>query len=202
MMAEQAQEAANIVEDILVAARADTDSLRLSMTPTDLSPHVEYALTLLPENERRRVEWAGGPQRLTADPSRLRQILRNLLDNAIRYGGTRVRLLAWETDLMVHIAVEDDGEPIDEPDAALMFEPYERLHDAGSDAPSGIGIGLHVSRLLARLMGGDLASYRHAGFNRFELTVPVAHHDHGGTTRAPAGTATGLGVAASSHHRQ
>jgi signal transduction histidine kinase len=177
LMTEQAREAASIVEDLLVAARSDSGTLRLSMVATDLAPHVEYALSLIPKSEHGRVEWHAVEQRLLVDPTRLRQILRNLLDNAVRYGGPTVRVTATESGEFVRVAVEDNGQPIREDAAALIFEPYERLDNTDAGAPSGVGIGLYVSRVLAQLMGGDLVWSNEFGFNRFQLTVPVDPSD-------------------------
>ena len=59
MMSEQAHEASNIVEDLLVAARSDPSQLRLAIEPTDLRPHLEYALASLPKDELSRIQWSG-----------------------------------------------------------------------------------------------------------------------------------------------
>lgn len=174
MMAEQAEEAANIVEDLLVAARTDTGVLRLSLADTDLDRHVAYALQSVPEPERDRVSLEGTSVLLRCDPTRLRQILRNLLDNAVRYGGPHIVIRAWLDGEWVHITVEDDGVGVEQADAADLFEPYERFGPSVDDSPAGVGIGLYVSRELARLMGGDLAYSRHDGVSRFVLRLQAA----------------------------
>jgi signal transduction histidine kinase len=55
-----------------------------------------------------------------------------------------------------------------------IFEPYERSDQAATESPTGVGIGLYVSRLLARLMGGDLDCVRPNGMTVFRLQLPAA----------------------------
>lgn len=174
MMAEQAEEAANIVEDLLVAARSDTGVLRLSLNDTDLDRHVAYALHSVPESERDRISLEGTSILLRCDPTRLRQILRNLLDNAVRYGGPNIVVRARREGDWVNIVVEDDGAGIEPADAAYLFEPYERFGSSVGGSPTGVGIGLYVSLELARLMGGDLAYSRREGVSRFLLRLQAA----------------------------
>ncbi|GIU92988.1 MAG: hypothetical protein KatS3mg011_1894 [Acidimicrobiia bacterium] len=95
LIAEQAQEVAHIVEDLLVAARADTDTISLVVRPVDLGEAVDAAVRALPTDARSRVaNKAWGVVR--ADPGRVRQILRNLLTNAIRYGGPNIEVRTTE----------------------------------------------------------------------------------------------------------
>jgi signal transduction histidine kinase len=172
MMIEQAVEAANIVEDLLVAARSDPTQLRLAMEHTSLRTHVEYAIESLTDEGRRLVECRVEDMSVYADTTRLRQILRNLLENAVRYGGHQIVVeVAVEGDRLV-VVVADNGLNVDEEDFERIFEPYEQT-DAVSDALSGVGIGLYVSRLLARLMGGDLDCVRNDGWTKFRFVMPA-----------------------------
>jgi len=172
MMIEQAVEAANIVEDLLVAARSDPTRLRLAMEHTSLRTHVEYAIGSLTDEGRRQVECRTEDVSVYADTTRLRQILRNLLENAVRYGGDRITVeVSVEADRLV-VVVADNGLNIDEEDLERIFEPYEQT-DAASGTLSGVGIGLYVSRLLARLMGGDLDCVRDDGWTKFRLVMSV-----------------------------
>lgn len=160
MMTEQAAEAANIVEDLLVAARSDPSQLRLAMEPTELRPHIEYALASLPREALDRVRWSPTSQAVLADTTRLRQIIRNLLENAVKYGGADIEIEATQQGEWVVVAISDSGHSIAEDDIQRIFEPYERTETSSTESPTGVGIGLYVSRLLAQLMGGDLECVR------------------------------------------
>lgn len=174
MMSEQAHEASNIVEDLLVAARSDPSQLRLAIEATDLRPHLEYAVASLPKPERHRIKWSGGGQVVEADTTRLRQIVRNLLENAVRYGGPEIEVRSWREEAQVWLTVSDNGVGLASKDLERIFEPYERSEHAEAESPSGVGIGLYVSRMLARLMGGDLDCLRPRGHTVFRLRLPAA----------------------------
>jgi signal transduction histidine kinase/CheY-like chemotaxis protein len=118
---------------------------------------------------------AGVPERLLIDELRVRQIVLNLVANAAKFteqGHIRIDV-SWRTDTL-HVAVEDTGSGI-EPDACeRVFEEFEFGSPAAARA-GGSGLGLSVSRRLARLMGGDLvlAETTVDAGTRFALTLPA-----------------------------
>lgn len=174
MMSEQANEASNIVEDLLVAARSDPSQLRLAIENTELRSHIDYALASLPKEDRPRIKRSAHGQRVEADSTRLRQIIRNLLENAVRYGGDRIEIRSWREDATVWLTVSDNGIALRRKDLERIFEPYERSYSSESESPTGVGIGLYVSRMLARLMGGELDCDRPNGQTIFRLRLPAA----------------------------
>ncbi|MDJ0664794.1 MAG: HAMP domain-containing sensor histidine kinase [Acidimicrobiia bacterium] len=174
MLSEQAGEAANIVEDLLVAARSDPSQLRLAVEATHLRPHVEYALGSLAAADRERVAHNACDHRVQVDSSRLRQIMRNLLENAVRYGGDKISIDCRKDAESVVIVVSDNGDSLHPDDVDRIFEPYEQSQQPGDESPKGVGIGLYVSRLLARLMNGELDCVREDGHTQFRLTLPRA----------------------------
>jgi PAS domain S-box-containing protein len=174
LIAEQSADVAALVEDLLMAARADAGMLVVSEDVIDLDTEVAGALRSLPLDFSRRVSREGVDQvKVTGDPVRVRQIIRNLLTNAKRYGGPRVHLVTAADDAFGYVRVIDDGDPIALDTRERMFEPYERAH-ATVGTPDSVGLGLTVSRRLARMMGGDVG-YRHEdGLSTFELRLPLA----------------------------
>lgn len=108
------------------------------------------------------------------DPVRLRQIIRNLVTNAIRHGGDEIAYDVTAEDGLIEVAVMDDGPPIAPHHVDRMFEPYERLVE-NVTAPGSIGLGLAVSRTLARLQGGDLVLERRGRWNVFQFTLHAEH---------------------------
>ncbi|MDF1597489.1 MAG: PAS domain-containing sensor histidine kinase [Acidimicrobiia bacterium] len=170
VIAVQAREVAAIVEDLLVAARADIGAVTILPEACDVRRAVDDVLSVLEPKSTVAVS-VSSPVIAYADPGRCRQVVRNLLTNALRYGGTRVKVDAWTDGDMVHLAVRDNGSGLSEEDAARVFQPYQSAHRQHSQ-PASIGLGLTVSRQLARLMDGDLV-YRFDGeWSSFELTVP------------------------------
>ena len=107
------------------------------------------------------------------DPLRVRQILRNLLTNAARYGGNEVTVEVGQTEATAWLAVIDNGEGVPKRDSDRIFASYQRSGNADQQ-PKSVGLGLSVSRKLARLMSGDLTYTRNNGLTRFELTLPAS----------------------------
>ncbi len=186
MMSEQANEASNIVEDLLVAARSDPTKLRLAIEDTGLDAHVAYAISSLPSEARTRISWRGSDVMVRADSTRLRQILRNLLENAVKYGGREVRVEIVSDAQFVRVEVRDNGEGVVVSDLERIFEPYEQSGHATPESPTGVGIGLYVSRLLARLMGGELDCVRSVGETVFRLVLPVGEAEASMDAAEPA----------------
>ena len=171
LITDQGQEMANIVEDLLVAARADTGSIVLSPGVVDLHGEVEATARSLPEYELRGTLSNRADAQCWGDPGRIRQILRNLITNARRYGGDDIVIATRRFDDHIELDVVDDGSGVSEDEAGTIFEPFGRAHSAGTQ-PGSIGLGLSVSRDLARRMGGDLVYSRVAEQTVFTLTLP------------------------------
>ena len=185
MIAQQSAEVAHIVEDLLVAARADIGRLPINPTKVDLRDEVEAARDSVP-NLDIGLEFVGGAAPVAfADPSRVRQIVRNLLVNAVRYGGPVVEAKYGVEGESVWLDVRDNGSGVPPAEVAKIFEPYERAHDAAGQ-PMSVGLGLTVSRTLAEMMGGRL-EYRYEGsWSVFRLELPAS----GSIPLAPGGAAS------------
>lgn len=172
LIAQQSREVAFIVEDLLVAARVEIETVSIDLQPVDLDAEVSATISGWP-SEFGSIEFQPGHVKVRADPSRLRQITRNLLTNAIRYGGDRVVVVTEAADDRGVVEVRDDGPGIGADDLERIFEPYERASGVEAARPGSVGLGLYVSRQLARLMGGDLLCRREDGETVFELTLPL-----------------------------
>jgi signal transduction histidine kinase len=166
LVASQAAEMSNIVDDLLVAARAEVGTVTIELQPVDLA--VELQATL--DGLAMAVESSSTvPPAVSADPRRVRQILRNLLTNAQRYGGPRCRVVMGTLRDSVWLEVRDDGSGMSDEEADRIFDPY-----VTSGGKESVGLGLAVARQLARLMGGDLAHERSAAETVFRLHLPMA----------------------------
>jgi signal transduction histidine kinase len=112
----------------------------------------------------------GRPVLATCDPAMVEQILLNLLKNAVEAlpeGGT-VTIATGHADHNAFIDVHDDGPGLDEEAASSLFRPFST-----TKGPAGTGLGLAVSRRLARMLGGDLVHVPSARGVRWRLTLPV-----------------------------
>jgi signal transduction histidine kinase len=94
---------------------------------------------------------------LEIDELRVRQILRNLLDNAAKYSppNTEIRVSARREDSQIMIGVSDQGKGITPEDQARLFEPFERLRE-NSTTVAGLGLGLLVCKRLVEAHGGKI----------------------------------------------
>jgi PAS domain S-box-containing protein len=163
----------NIVDDLLVAARAEIGALRVARVATDLHAQIAQILELWNRTDIAPIKTVGRPARVWGDPARVRQILRNLVSNAIRYGGAPITVEVLVRDMVGVVAVSDRGEEIPPEDQARIFEPYERAHQA-EGLTASMGLGLSISRALASLMDGRLEYHYIDGMNVFELRLPLA----------------------------
>jgi signal transduction histidine kinase len=117
-----------------------------------------------------------------ADREKLRQIVLNLLSNAIKHTptGGSVVLTAEALGGRVQIAVHDTGPGVPEDKRDEIFEPFVQLDRSLSQPGEGLGLGLAISRDLARGMSGDLVVDRHAGPGaRFVLTLNRGVYEEG-----------------------
>jgi len=171
IIAEQSSELANLVEDLLVAARSDTGNLHVVPRPLSLVAELELALAGVPSAARDVTIDVDPLIEVLADPIRLRQIVRNLVTNAQRYGGRDIAISAVAAGAATRIAVSDDGDGVPPGLEEAIFNRYQRAA-ASATQPGSVGLGLAVSRQLAELMGGTLEYSRTGGRSIFSLSLP------------------------------
>jgi signal transduction histidine kinase len=134
-------------------------------------------------------EMPAGEIELMTDEGKVSQILRNFISNAIKFTERgEIRVSAAEADDTVVFAVSDTGIGIAPEDQGRIFQEFEQVDHALQRRVTGTGLGLPLSRKLARLLGGDLDLASTVGVgSRFELRVPRVYRD---PLEAP-GTAVG-----------
>jgi PAS domain S-box-containing protein len=167
----------SLVNDVLDISRVQSGMLAVSIEPIAVAPIVEDVLELLaPMAEQRGIEIKNSPTDLvvTADLNRLKQVLLNMVSNAVKYN----RVDGWVTisatvdgDEVV-ISVADSGPGIAAEDLPRLFQPFERL-GIHSGEIEGTGIGLALSRSLTDLMGGSMEAESELGRgSRFIVRLP------------------------------
>jgi signal transduction histidine kinase/CheY-like chemotaxis protein len=173
-----------LINDILDLAKIEAG--KLDLFPSDFS--LPKFLRIIADIIRVKVEQKGRisftyeapsdlPNGIQADEKRLRQVLLNLLDNAVKFTDSgRVILRArFLPPTRLHFEVEDTGSGIGEAYIESIFRPFEQAGDA-EHRSGGAGLGLAISRQFVRLMGGDIRVKSQAGQGSvfsFDLDVPI-----------------------------
>ncbi len=171
LIADQSREMGDLIEDLLVAAQADIGKVPIYPELTDLRACADQVVASCSLADRARISVEGPNTIANVDPVRCRQILRNLVTNAIRYGGPSIRVGLQSDGEDAILSVYDDGSGIPEEDRDKIFAPYERGHVA-EGVPGSVGLGLTVSQKLTELMNGSI-DYRFDGGSLFEVRLPV-----------------------------
>ena len=170
-IAEEGVDLANIIDDLLVAAKAESGTLEVVSVPIDLRAQAAQVVEACRPEDVQRIVVSDDMVRAEGDPARVRQILRNLLSNAIRYGGDRIRMEFGVEAGLSTVRVIDDGPGIPDEKRDRVFESYYRgVEDPG--LAGSMGLGLSISRQLAERMHGALSYAYVAGESIFELRLP------------------------------
>jgi two-component system phosphate regulon sensor histidine kinase PhoR len=154
-----AERLSELIDDLLDLARVETGDQPLEPEPLELEPLIRGALNLVSSDAEVEVEVA--VERVLADRDALERILVNLLGNALKHGGDRVRVAAGLEGGRVVISVEDDGPGIPERYRERIFERFFRVDKGRDRASGGTGLGLAIVKHLALAQGGR-AGYRPA----------------------------------------
>lgn len=156
---EKADHLTALVDDLLIAARRDDQlSVDVQSSRMDVAQIVRSVVEGFRLNDD-RVRYSG-PETLIAigDPSRVRQIIENLIGNALKYAPDTptIDVRSEETTEHVSISVTDYGPGIVAHEQERIFEQFYRIEDPLTMRTGGSGLGLHIARTLARSMEGDV----------------------------------------------
>lgn len=177
LIANESSELSNLIEDLLVGARADVSTLSLHSQFIDVAIEMDQVVESHAHQRNRNqpvpVHYSARREKLWADPLRFRQIVRNLLSNATRYGGDRIWIEVEDRAETVTVSVVDSGDGVPPTLEKRIFDAYERGDHGNTAQPGSVGLGLALSRRLAALMNGTLEYRRVDGTTRFELSLPA-----------------------------
>ncbi len=170
-----------LVEEVLEYARIEAGRLEIRPSTLEVEPLLVRVHTMVaPLAAAKRIALespAPPPVRVRGDMDRIGQILSNLATNAVKYTpeGGRVRVQAAADEACVEFRVADNGPGISPADMERIFEPFVQLDRSRPDVPGGgVGLGLAISRQLARAMGGELRADSRPGQTTFTLRLPRA----------------------------
>jgi signal transduction histidine kinase len=170
-----------LINDVLDGARIEQGSVAVSLQPMALAEVAAVAIDLArPMATHQEVTLVVGglpvDLRVVADPQRLRQVLVNLVSNAVKYNrkGGSVEIGAVPAEGWSRITVKDTGPGLKPEEMARLFSPFERL-SAATSGVEGTGLGLAVSRSLTEAMGGRIGVESSVGHgSTFWIELPLA----------------------------
>ncbi len=186
MVLESTEGLARLIDDVLDLTRLDADRLTLAPAPMSLAETLQQVLAPLQLQALQRglrLEWqldAEVPDTIVADAPRWRQILLNLVGNALKFtehGGVQLRVRRAQGDAhqaLLVLSVQDSGIGMTPEQLAIVFEPFTQGEDGLTRRHGGSGLGLTLVQRLVRLMGGRVEVDSRPGEGScFRVIVPV-----------------------------
>lgn len=173
-----------LVDGLLTLSRADAGQLTVDLQPCNLARIAESALIA---SRARATEKAVAlklesvePALVNGDPDRLRQVVDNLLDNAVRFApcGSVVKIILESSDREISLSVQDEGAGVRPEEAARLFEPFYRSDTSRCRDSGGSGLGLAIAKAIVDAHGGKISARSTPGEgSRFTFTIPALDHD-------------------------
>ena len=177
VIVDESERLGRLIDNVLTFSRGQERRMRLRPATGDVDEVVRAAIESFEPALGRRgirvVERLGAAGRAALDGDALRQIVANLLGNVEKHArpASTVVVESRREGGDVRVRVEDDGPGVPERLRARIFEPFVRASDALTEGVSGVGLGLDISRRLARLHGGDLELLPSEAGACFELRI-------------------------------
>lgn len=193
IMAGQADELHGRIEDLITFSRIGAGGVSIRQEGANLRDLVGESVTELGAKADGVVE-NQVPEGLLAyvDPPRVKQVIRNLVDNAVEYGKAPVRVVASESGgPTIRCRILDSGAGIPPDETGRVFARYSRLVDDPTMSKPGLGLGLPIVRVLVEAHGGEVRVITGADMNGVEFTLPAAPDRI--TTAGPASRVVRLG---------
>ncbi|MGH8867041.1 MAG: ATP-binding protein [Actinomycetes bacterium] len=184
VIVDRADHLARLVEDLLLASRMSDETepaRRVDMGTADLAALAGRATEDFKDGESRlSLSVPEEPVTVACDPTRVVQVLTNLVGNALKYSGAAapVHVRATAVDGVGRVTVTDRGRGLPADQLDRIFEKFHRVEDPAVMTTSGTGLGLYIARHLARAMGGDVAVCSTLGQGSvFTFTLPLGAAD-------------------------
>jgi signal transduction histidine kinase len=178
LIADETSRLATLVGDVLDTSRIEAGTFSFSFEAVDLGALVEESVanaSLSQDEVAVRADVEKSLPMVRGDRERLRQVLANLIDNAVKYSraGDAVEVFARADDSRVEVTVRDSGPGIAAEQQKLIFEKFGRARVTGSVKP-GTGLGLFIARSIAEAHGGSLGVRSTPGRgSAFTLALPL-----------------------------
>jgi signal transduction histidine kinase len=181
---DEAQRLTQLVDNLLTLARLESPSFTLERTPVNLAALLEESILQVSDLAELRqlaisLKLSPGFPHFSADRARLKQVLLNLLDNAIKYtpkgGEITVRLRADKKAKTFVCVVQDTGEGIPAEDLPYIFDKLYRVRRTKGQPVEGSGLGLSIAQQIIQAHGGEIAVHSTLDEgSTFTITLPYA----------------------------
>lgn len=181
-----------LINDILDFSKIEAGKLSVENIDFNLRNLLEETMTLMkPKASEKKLQFdllcsLNVPERICGDPGRIKQILNNLLSNALKFtdeGYVKLIVDVSKRDggeATIGFAVEDSGIGLDETDIEALFEPFSQADASTTRKYGGTGLGLSITKELAKIMSGDLTVSSHKGRGSvFKVTLPLIETTQG-----------------------
>jgi two-component system sensor histidine kinase KdpD len=171
---------AELIGNLLDMSRIEAGTLRIETEPTDLRPIIEGTAAefqMLTRAHHIEADLPSALPAIVADPRRARQVLRNLVENAIKYspGGGPITITARVKTGVVQISVADHGIGIDEQHMEHIFDRFYQVDSASTRKVGGSGLGLSICKAIVEAHHGRLWAESQPGAgSTFHFTLPLA----------------------------
>jgi two-component system, OmpR family, phosphate regulon sensor histidine kinase PhoR len=157
----EARRLSHITEEVLLTSQLDREDVRIAHEAVDVVEVVRSTVESMANRLTRpvpiKVDVDSGVRAASGDRDRIQQVVLNLLDNAVKYGGGNgISVRVGAENGAISIDVTDQGPGIDLADQERIFEKFYRADPQLALAPAGTGLGLYISRELVTRMGGTL----------------------------------------------
>jgi signal transduction histidine kinase len=148
----------DLVEDVLVIPRLEADRLRFHPELFDLGDLLaDVSKMVFPTGGKKSaVVTLPDGVRVRADRRRVQQVIRNLMENARKYGGDQVMVEGFVLGDQYLVVISDNGPGVPDEETQRVFDNFEQVSKGDSREATGIGLGLPIARRLARAMGGEV----------------------------------------------
>jgi signal transduction histidine kinase len=182
-LSEETASLSRLVNDLQELSLVDAGELKLIFEPADIDRLISETVTMLQaktaaKNINISTSLSAGLPEINIDSHRIKQVLYNLLDNAVTHTGAdgRITVTAWQEGDYLNISVSDTGEGIPMEDLPMIFERFYRVDKSRTRATGGTGLGLTIAKRLVEAHGGSIAVRSALGQGTtFTFSLPISH---------------------------
>jgi signal transduction histidine kinase len=172
MIRVEAEDMTQLTDDVLVSEGLKVGKFEVSLAPVEVGNAIEQVLQMF-ELRDIVIDASWAPSVVLADDRRLRQVIRNLVSNAVKYGGPEIEVVGRRDGASYELTVTDNGAGVPQEIRDRLFAPYPHL-GSGTASSQSVGLGLAIVKELVEAMGGSVSHERTNDKTTFTLLLEAA----------------------------